>query len=155
MGQKTRLRKATPQDAEAMKAIARRVIRHNYIPFLGAEAANAFIEGGLSDKEIDDGLGDCTTMLTGGDVVGFAITKDDLLHLIMVDVPFQGKGFGGLLLSHTEDGLFQKYGAIRLQTFQENADAVRFYLQKGWRVTGEEPVKEMGKTMLFFEKSRM
>ncbi len=153
MGQKTWIRKATPQDAEAMKAIARRVIRHNYAPFLGEEAANAFIGSGMSDKEIDDNLGGSTLLLSGGDAIGFAIAKDDLLHLLMIDVPFQGRGFGGLLLLHAEKELFGKYATIRLQTFQENADAVRFYQRKGWRVTGEAFVKAIDQTMLFFEKT--
>lgn len=133
--------------------IASRVIRHNYVPFLGAEAANAFIEGGMSDKEIDGGLGDSTVILSGGNVIGFAMTKGDLMHLLMIDVPFQSKGFGSQLLSHTETKLFRKFATIRLQTFQANTDAVRFYLRKGWCVTGEEFIKETGQTMLFFEKT--
>ncbi len=137
-----------------MKEIANRVIRHNYAPFLGEKATNAFLDSGMADKEIEDGLGRCTVLFTGGTVVGFAITEGDLLHLLMVDVPFQGKGFGGKLLEYTEAMLFTRHGAIRLQTFQENADAIRFYLKNGWDITGQQNVPELHTTLLLFEKKR-
>ncbi len=146
-------RKALPQDAGPIKVLAQRVARHNYIPFLGAEMVSAFIDGGMSDQEIDDGLDGCTVMLSGGCILGFAITKADLLHLIMVDVPFQGNGYGGKLLEHTERELFQTYAVIRLQSFRQNAGAVRFYLRKGWHVIAEEAFEETG-TMLTLEKTR-
>ncbi len=146
-------RKAAPQDADTLKEIARRVIRHNYVPFLGAEATNAFIDSGMSDQEIDDGLDRCTVMLSDCQIIGFAIAMDDLLHLIMVDVPFQGKGYGGQLLAHTENEMFGHHKTIRLHSFQENVDSVQFYLAKGWHVVGQEAVKELDKTILFFEKT--
>lgn len=146
------LRPAEPEDAQTIKAIARRVIVSNYTPFLGLEAVRGFIDSGLSDQEIDDGMGSCTLMIRDGEIVGFAITKDSLLHLLMVDTACQNRGYGSKLLAHIESGLFGRHETIRLQTFRENAQAVRFYLKNGWRITQETPVLEMGKTMLSFEK---
>lgn len=153
MDDRIQFRKAVPEDAGTLKEIAKRVIRHNYAPFLGAEATSAFVDGGLSDREVDDGLDHCAVMLCGRDIIGFAVVKDDLLHLIMVDVPFQRKGFGGKLLKHAEDEMFRRHAVIRLQSFEENTGTVRFYLRNGWRVVREERVEGMDKTMLVFEKA--
>jgi len=46
-------------DTHSLKDIAKRVIRLNYIPFLGADVVRDFIESGQADKEIDDGIHDC------------------------------------------------------------------------------------------------
>lgn len=42
-------------------------------------------------------------------IVGFAIVMDDLLHLIMVDVPYQRMGYGAALLAYVEREMFMRY----------------------------------------------
>lgn len=147
-------RKIKPQEARWPKGIAQRVIRHNYTSFLGSEAVNAFIGNGMSDKEIDDGLDRCTVMLSDNVIIGFAITNTNLLHLIMVDVPFQGKGYGGKLLAHVENEMFGRHQSIRLQTFKENTSTLAFYQKYGWMITEEECVPELGKSMLHLQKQK-
>ncbi len=147
-------RPAKPEDAQTVREIARRVIESNYTPFLGAEAVRGFIDSGQADQEIDEGMAHCMLMVCGGAVMGFAITRDALLHLIMVDTACQNRGYGAKLLAYIEGELFEDYETIRLQTFKENAQAVGFYLKNGWRITQETPVPEMEKTMLSFEKTK-
>lgn len=145
-------RQATKHDIQELKAIAKRVVRANYTSFLGADMVASFIESGMSDKEIDDGIDSCILMLSNSKIIGFVITKEDILHLIMVDVPYQNKGYGKLLMLQAEEKLFNKHDTIRLQTFEENRDTVQFYLKQGWTVTKQQHIPEFGKTMLFFEK---
>ncbi len=125
------IRSALPDDIPALKAIARNVIRHNYTSFLGTEATAAFIDSGMSDKEIEDGMESCAVLEEKGKVIAFAVTKENLLHLIMVDTPFQNAGYGRALLLHVENELFTRYSSICLQTFQENTAAAIFYLTTG------------------------
>ncbi len=146
-------RPAKSEDAQTIKDIARRVIVSDYTPFLGAGAVRDFIESGLADKEIDDGMEHCTLMVCDDRILGFAITDGPLLHLIMIDAACQNSGFGSKLLAYVEGLLFEAYETIRLQTFRENTQAVRFYLKHGWNVVEENVVPEMGKTMLSFEKT--
>lgn len=146
-------RPAKPEDAQAVKEIARQVITSNYTPFLGAGAVRDFIESGQADREIDDGMTRCTLMICDGRITGFTITDGPLLHLIMVDTPYQNRGFGSKLLAHIEGALFGQYDTIRLQTFKENRPAVRFYLKNGWKIVEENAVPQIGKTMLSFEKT--
>lgn len=147
-------RKATLKDAPVLKDISTKVIRTNYTAFLGSEAVNEFIESGLADKEIDDGIKLCTVMIDETAVIGFVIVRDDLLHLIMVDVSYQNKGYGNMLLSETENQLFNAYDKIHLQTFEDNTSAIQFYLKNGWKITGSESVPSMDKTMLYLSKSK-
>lgn len=145
-------RQATNEDTPYLKDIARRVITANYVPFLGLDATTAFIGSGMSDKEIDGGLEHCAVMINGDQAIGFAITNENLLHLIMIDVPFQNKGYGSKLLAHTTEKLFRYFDHIKLQTFKENVPAVQFYLKNDWIISNEEKVPEIDKMMLHFEK---
>ncbi len=134
--------------------MARRVITSNYKPFLGVESVRNFIESGLSDKEIDDGMPHCTLMTCNERIIGFSITNDSLLHLIMIDTVFQDKGYGSNLLAYIENNLFDEYATIHLQSFKENTQAVRFYLKNNWKIMEEKVVPEIGKTILLFEKTK-
>lgn len=146
-------RKAKHSDSKDLKSIAERIIRLNYTPFLGVDAVSGFLKSGMSEKEIDNGINDCIVALHCDKIIGFAITKEELLHLIMIDIPYQNKGYGSQLLFYVENDLFNKFETIRLQSFKENENAVQFYLKKRWKIKGEELLSELGKTMLFFEKS--
>lgn len=146
-------RKATVQDLQTVKEIARRVILNNYKSFLGDMAVNQ-VESGMADKEVEDGLDTCTVMFSNEEMIGFAITKEDLLHLVMIDTLYQNKGFGSKLLSQIENDLFRKYNLIRLQSFKENNNRVAFYQKNGWTTTDEVYVQDMGVTMLSFEKTK-
>ncbi len=147
-------RPATLDDAQSLKDIARRVIKTNYVSFLDVDATTAFIESGMSDNEIDTGLAHCTLLIRDGQTIGFAITNDAVLHLIMMDPPFQNAGYGSGLLAHVENALFARFDRIRLQTFQENALTVQFYLKHRWSICHQERVPDLDKTMLHFEKMR-
>ncbi len=147
-------RPATVDDAQSVKDIARRVIKTNYVSFLGADATTAFIESGMSDNEIDTGLDHCTLLIRDEQIIGFAITNAAVLHLIMMDPPFQNAGYGSKLLAHVENALFDRFDRIQLQTFQENALTVQFYLKHGWSICHQEEVPELNKTMLHFVKAR-
>ncbi len=146
------IRKAFPQDMTEIKRLARDVIRHNYTPYLGIDATSFFIESGMSDKEIEEGIGSCILLEKGNKTIAFSITKENLLHLIMVDVPFQNSGYGEALLSYIEAEMFSRYERICLQTFKENIAAARFYAKHGWQIIGQTWIPEMGATMIRYEK---
>jgi ribosomal protein S18 acetylase RimI-like enzyme len=140
-------------DVDTLKGIAKRVIRLNYTPFLGANAVHDFIESGQADKEIDDGIHNCTMLTSDGVTLGFAITKESLLHLIMIDTGFQHSGYGSKLLHHVENMLFARYDCISLNSFKANTVANQFYLKSGWLVAkGDEGCED--DIMTKFEKRR-
>ena len=136
----------------AIKAIAKRVIRLNYTPFLGTDAVQGFIESGQADKEIDDGIHNCTVLMGDAIPIGFAITKESLLHLIMIDTVFQRLGYGSKLLKHTEDMLFMRYDCIYLNSFKANTTASQFYFKNGWSLVQNDEKCETDDMMIKFEK---
>ena len=142
-------------DINILKAIAKRVIKLNYTPFLGTEAVQDFIESGQSDKEIDDGIHDCTVLMGDAIPVGFAITKEPLLHLIMIDTVFQRSGCGSKLLQHVENMLFMRNECIYLNSFKANTIANQFYLKNGWSFLQNGGKCETDGMMIKFEKKRI
>ncbi|MDL2263050.1 GNAT family N-acetyltransferase [Synergistaceae bacterium OttesenSCG-928-I11] len=148
-----RFRPATTDDLPILKGIARDVIESCYASFLSREAIRGYIDSGQSDREIEDGVSGCVVMLDGDERIGFAITKESTLHLLMIAPARQNQGCGSELLRHVEDGLFDRYETIYLQSFARNCPANRFYEKNGWMTVREEYLPEMGLEMLFFEKT--
>ncbi len=144
-------RPAAPGDLQPLKDMARRVILANYTPFLGAELVNDFIGSGQADAEIDAGLDDCVLLTGDGAPLAFAVTRGELLHLMMVDVPHQRAGYGSLLMAHVERLLFARYELLRLQTFAVNRAAIRFYTKNGWQAL---PDADPDGAMLWFQKAK-
>ena len=142
-------------DTNILKAIAKRVIRLNYTPFLGAEAVQGFIESGQSDKEIDDGIHVCTVLMGDAIPIGFAITKEPMLHLIMIDTVFQRLGYGSKLLQYVENMLFILYDRIYLNSFKANTIANQFYLKNGWSLVQDDERCETDDMTIRFEKKRI
>jgi ribosomal protein S18 acetylase RimI-like enzyme len=113
-----------------------------------------FIESGQADKEIDDGILNCTLLTCDGFTMGFSITKESLLHLIMIDTGFQHSGYGSNLLHHVENKLFMRYNRISLNSFRANTIANRFYLKNGWVLVQDDEEHETKGMMIKFEKCR-
>ena len=149
-----RIRKAEGDDLPRLQDIARRTIDQSYRSFLGNEGVDWFIDSGESDREIREHIGDCDVLLKGEDIVAFAVYFEDLIHLMMVDVPFHRTGIGSRLLAHCENQLLGRGNTtIRLETFEGNHQAINFYLKNGWSVTRKQENKEHGFVRVLFEKS--
>ncbi len=146
------IRKAEPSDAKMLKQIARRVILKRYPAFLGHDSVRSFVESGASDNEIDSGLACSFILCQKENIAGFVIIKADLLHILMIDIEYQKKGFGTQLLKHAENLMFECYSSLRLQTFKENYAAVEFYIKNGWQIKEMESID--GPAMLKFEKNK-
>ena len=142
-------------DIYILKNIAKRVIRLNYIPFLGTGVVQDYIESGQADKEIDDGIHNCMLLVGNEILIGFVITKESLLHLMMIDTIFQHAGYGSKLLKHTESKMFMLYEHIYLNSFKANTIANRFYLKNGWSPVQDTERCEADSIMIKFEKSRL
>lgn len=147
-------RKADPGDRETLKRIARDVITKNYVPFLGEKLTREFIDSGASDSEIDRGLASCIVLEENTRIIGFAITNNDILHLLMIAPEFQRKGCGTKLLEYTESVMFEKYQTIKLQSFKKNVQAISFYQKNGLVKAGEENPDELDIAVCLFKKSR-
>lgn len=144
--------KATDAHLIALQEMARRIIRHNYTPFLGSTLVDGFINSGASDAEIEAGLPHCWVASIEDTIVGFTILYDSMLHLIMVDVPCQQKGYGTKMLRHAEAVVFKEYEKMQLQSFEKNVLANIFYMKNGYQLIETVFVQDIGQSMTSFEK---
>ena len=147
------IRAARAEDLPVMQTIARRTIDRRYRRFLGDEGVDAYINSGESDRELARNLDRCDVLLVDCAVVAFSVYIDDLIHLMMVDADRHRQGIGSRLLAHTEAVLAER-GVVRarLETFDGNQQAIRFYRKNGWSETGRAPDAEHGFTRVYFEK---
>jgi len=147
------IRPAAENDLPEMQALARKTISHSFRSFLGDENVDGFINSGSSDNEIASHLQHCEVLVKEGQIAGFTIYFDNIIHLMMVDAELHRQGLGSVLLAHAEEQLFKLGNTIiRLETFEDNRQAMNFYRKFGWKETKKEKDKETGICRVFFEK---
>lgn len=138
---------------DTLKDISRRVIRNCYTVFLGDALVDGFLSSGAADAEIDEGFSSCTVAIAEEEIVGFFIVKDLLLHLIMVDIPYQRSGYGMQIMHYAEQQIAAQYDEIKLQSFVQNTAAQAFYLKCGYAVQSEFMDADIGQRMAIFQKN--
>lgn len=150
---KLRFRAADAADLETMQAIARRTIDRDYRSFVDDDAVDWFVSG-PSDAYLSENLENATVATLDGDVVGFAVCRENLIDQIMVDGDAHRRGIGTALLAHCESELFRRYDAITLESFERNSRANRFYRRAGWSRVGAVPDVMSGARKWILEKRR-
>lgn len=127
----TILRQATIEDAPRVAEIYLES-RKRYLSYAPLAHTDEAIHSWISSQLIPTGA--VTVVARGERVVGFvAISKDPChgwIDHIYLDPSTVGMGLGSLLLEHAKLTLGSP---IRLYTFQQNADARRFYRRHGFR----------------------
>ena len=146
------LRKAKEQEITFLQEFARAVIDRNYRAFLGDEAVDFFIGSGASDQDIAENIADTTLAVLEGEVVGMCVCKDDLIDLVMVRNDRQGQGIGSAFIDMVSKGLLERYPSIRVECFEKNTGATRFYVKNGWAVEKSLFDEELGDNRIFYTK---
>jgi ribosomal protein S18 acetylase RimI-like enzyme len=149
----TLIRKALASDLGALIALTHRTIGASYRPFLGEEAVDAFLDSGAADRYVEENMGRCSVILRDGEVVGYAVCQDNLIDLMMIDQAAHRQGLGTALLGHVEAMLFERYGELRLESFEDNATANAFYRRNGWLEVGRHFDEASGSHKIVFRKS--
>ena len=146
------LRKAKEQETAFLQKFARSVIDRNYRAFLGDEAVDFFIGSGASDQYIAENIGDTTLTVLRDEIVGMCVCKDDLIDLIMVRNELQGQGIGSAFIEMVSKELMERYPSIRVECFEKNTKANRFYVKNGWTVEKSMFDEELGDNRIFYMK---
>lgn len=148
-----RIRKANHEDLRVIQEIARGTIDKSYRSFLGDELVDWFLSSGESDKELEYQLVNCDVLILDTSIAAFTIYFDDLIHLMMVDAYLHRNGLGSELLAHTETQLSNCGNTIiRVETFEGNQQAIKFFQKNNWLIVRKEKDKENGFVRLFFAK---
>jgi putative acetyltransferase len=129
------------------------MISASYRPFLGDVAVDAFLGSGAADRYIEGNIGGCSVILLDGEVVGSAVCQDNVVDLMMIDQAAHRQGLGTALVGHVEAMLFQRYGELMLESFEDNENANAFYRGRGWLEVGKHFDMESGVNKILFRKS--
>ncbi|MGL4240350.1 MAG: GNAT family N-acetyltransferase [Beijerinckiaceae bacterium] len=123
------IRDATQTDIPALAKLAADAYRATFLPIIGetglALRTPAFFAGRFADEWPHIRLAD-----RPGDILGFAEVRQGMLDMLFVRPGLTGRGIGVALLRDAE-----ARGAVKLECFEENRDARRFYAREGWRET--------------------
>ncbi len=148
------IKKAEPNDLTELTSLSRKTINEFFRPFMGDEAVDMFIDSGMADKEITDNLNETSILLNGGQIIGFCIWKENLLHLMMIDSDFHGTGAAQYFLDFMCAEKFRLYSELHLECFENNKRALSFYEKCGWSEYHTETDSDTGWKRIFYKKSR-
>lgn len=146
-------RSASEADLGRVQEIARDTIDVSYRSFIDDDRVDWLVSG-PSDEYLRECNDDITLVTEDESIVGFAVCKQDLIDLIVVDHASHGRGYGSALLAHCELEMFERYKVIRLESFEGNARANRFYRKYGWERVRIRADSMSGSNKWVFEKRR-
>jgi ribosomal protein S18 acetylase RimI-like enzyme len=150
----TVIRSARKSDHDVLVSISTRTIRASYIPFLGKDAVEGWLEGGTVDGYFTEKLADCRIMEANGEIVGFCVALGGFIDLMMIDSERHREGFGQALLSHVESEAFRSHDELSLESFRDNQRANAFYAAQGWSEGAPFDDADTGIAMIVLTKQR-
>jgi len=120
------IRRAVPDDAIAIAFLFRRSFGTlTFLPSLHTKEEDlVFFVAAVEEQEV-------WVWDEDGRVLGFAALGDTMLNHLYVEPAEQARGIGAALLAHAKSRRDQGF---RLWTFQQNANARRFYENRGFRI---------------------
>ena len=148
------IRPARNADRAKLVSISTRTIRASYTGFLGRVAVEAWLASGAVEAYLDQHRAECRVVEEEGQVVGYCVTKGEVIDLLMVDSKRHREGFGRFLLDHIEAELFNAHPVLRLESFADNRPTNAFYVAQGWTLREQFKDPEAGVSKVTFAKRR-
>ena len=93
----------------------------------------------------------CSVLMRDGAIVGYAVCRDNVIDLMMIDSPVHRQGLGTELLRHIGHALSQSCDVLRLESFEGNEKANAFSRKNGWREVSRYFDKDSGVNKVVFE----
>lgn len=134
--EKLEIRKAEDKDKDYLLKMLRRVTAQENVKFLCSDIVNEYIESGKCDKGVMDSF-DLTQLLIHEDkIIGYGAWRDNYLEALMLDNEYYGTGAATWFMEKMQDKMFMEYDVLKLDVFEENSRAFKFYEKLGWHVYG-------------------
>ena len=96
----------------------------------------------------------CPMLLREQKPLGFAICRDSVIELIVVDYRYHRLGFGAKLLAHCEAEMFAAYPMLALQCLESNEQGNGFFRKHGWMETMTWRDPHSGERTILYQKLR-
>jgi ribosomal protein S18 acetylase RimI-like enzyme len=149
---KTLIRKALESDIIMLLDLSRRTISASYRSFLDDEAVDGFLGSGAADRYVKENLASCWVIVRESQVVGYAVCRDNLIDLMMIDHERHRQGLGTELLHQVEGMLARRYEVLTLESFEANQPANAFYRKNGWQEVSRYFDESAGVSKIVFQK---
>jgi ribosomal protein S18 acetylase RimI-like enzyme len=141
-----RIRRATPDDADAIAEVHAQSRRETYDPIFGAAAVHPTLDAQRAKwRQALAGRGVLHVAVDGERVVGFGHALDGTLTTLYVLAAHHRQGIGRRLLHQLlHDIQAQGHAELRFNVLARNANAIAFYESQGARLVERVIVEEHG-----------
>ena len=139
------IREAEEADFDAVVDLCKSSLQATYGSFISAERMKPWSEGDEIEKYVRSTLGNLLVAVDQDGISGVVSVEDDLIGLLWVAIDKRGKGVGQVLIVEAE-AVIRKNGhtKLRVEVFEPNTDAIRFYERNGWAKREIYPDPEAG-----------
>ncbi len=126
------IRKAELNDKEEILRIARDVTDKFSRKYLGDEAVDWYINSGSCDNDMINDIPNMNLLIKDDTIIGMMIWHEELMHFLMIDIPFHGTGAAQYFCEQTIPEKLEQYSLVKLECFDANERGNSFYIKSGW-----------------------
>lgn len=83
---------------------------------------------------------DLSCVEAGGRIVGFIGVASTKIDMLFIDAPLRGQGYGSMLMDYAVN-----QGAMSVDVNEQNPAALKFYISKGFHITGRDDTDDAGR----------
>jgi ribosomal protein S18 acetylase RimI-like enzyme len=131
--QRPDVRTARSGDFAAIVRICKSSMVATYGGFLDQEKMKPWVEGEATNNYVTSMLGDMLVAVDGDRIDGVVAIAGDTIDLVWVAIERRGRGIGTALMAAAENAIRRRgQPKARLEVFEPNRDAIRFYEARGW-----------------------
>ncbi len=147
-------RDAAEEDVPKIINLLNETIVEVYGQILPEDRLKPWAEGDQLSSDVNNSWQNMIVAEKAGEVVAVAARFDNLVGLVWVHPAHQREGIGSVLLDIVEMEIKKSgYGMAKLACFSDNDRAMRFYLDKGWKLLSEEINEEAGASEMVMTKT--
>ncbi len=133
------IRPAVAGDLAAIVALCKTSLRATYGAFLDADKMAPWADGEELDKYARANMAHMLVAVDADGPVGVVAIEGDFVGLLWVAIEKRGQGIGSQLMIAAEARMrLDGHTRLRVNVFEPNVGAIRFYERHGWTKQGIE-----------------
>lgn len=148
------IRNANINDKSEILRIAREVTDKFSRKYLGDEAVDWYINSGSCDNDMLNDISNMKLLIKNDKVIGMMIWHDELMHFLMIDIPFHGTGAAQYFCDQIIPTKLEQFGKIRLECFDANERGNAFYIKSGWTEYDRIKDEMTGGNRILYERTK-